>query len=212
METTTNDHETRIDWLEQKVRYDLSAKIDAMSWGIGQIHTSHESTRADQAGLRAGLAHLESTTHTDMTAIKATLDARASELREKIGGTEASVRADLTSFRNAVGDRFEQAGMRFDKVDAQLGELKQWTAGADERFASIDQRFAIVDRHFDVVNKRFDGVDERFDGVNRRLDSVDQRLDSVDQRFDGMDQRFDELSAKLDRVLASVPGEQDERS
>jgi chromosome segregation ATPase len=190
MNTTTNDHESRLAWLEQKVRHDLSGKVDSMSWGIGQIYASNEATRMDQAALRAGLAHLEITTHAEAEGLKATLDQRASELREKLGTTEASFLHDLGRIQAKVSDYFNRVDIRFQQVDQQLGDLKQWTASADERFSSIDQRFEGVDRRFDAVDKRFEGLD--------------QQLEGVDQRLEGLDQRLDGLDSKLDRVLAAV--------
>ena len=190
MTVNTMDHETRLTWLEQQVQYGLSAKIDAMSWGIGQIHTSNEGIKLDIAGLRAGLVHLETSTHADMTALKATLDERASELREKIGTAEASLRSHIGRIQDKVTDRFDAVDLRFKSVD--------------ERFDGIDQRFNDIDLRFNDVDFRFDGIDQRLDAMDQRFDGIDKRLDGMDRRLDAMDKRLDGIDGKLDRLLAAA--------
>ena len=164
--------ETRVSWLEQKVRYDLSAKVDAMNLGISQIYKSNEGTRLDLAGLRAGLAHMETSTHRDLVNIKATLDMQVSEMRQDLGATEVSLRHDIGHFHSKAMDRFEKVEERFNDVDQQLRRLNEWSEVADERFGQIDQRFEQVDARFDQVDRRFDGVDQRLDGMETKIDQV----------------------------------------
>ena len=99
-----------------------------MSWGVGQLHASNEAIRMNLAGIRAGLAHLETSTHADVAALKTMLDERVSDLREKLATTEASLRHDVGSLRTNV---FERVDRRFDAMDQRFDGVDQRLEGLD---------------------------------------------------------------------------------
>ena len=56
------------------------------------------------------------------------------------------------------GNRLDELGQDFDRVNERLD-------GHDQRFDAIDQRF-------DAVDQRLDGHDQRFDGLDAKMDEV----------------------------------------
>jgi hypothetical protein len=121
--------------LEEIVRQDLSVRVDAMNWAIGQTYKNTEVTRLDVTGLRVDLTHLETSVRGDIAKLTTALDLRTSELRHDLGDAEVSIRHDMGTFRNSVLQRFE---------------------AVDERLYGIGQRFEAVDQRFDGMDKRFD--------------------------------------------------------
>jgi chromosome segregation ATPase len=176
MTTTLLELDERVSVLEQFVRHDLSVKVDAMNWALGQTYANTEATRQDVAGIKVDMAHLETAVHADMVSLKKSLDLRVSDVQRDLRTTEASIRHDMQQGFEAVNRRFD---------------------GVNRRFTGVDQRF-------DKVDQRFAGVDQRFDAVDQRFDAVDQRFDAVDLRFDGVDRRLDGLEAKVDTILAEI--------
>jgi tetrahydromethanopterin S-methyltransferase subunit G len=169
MTTTLLELDERVSVLEQFVRHDLSVKVDAMNWALGQTYANTEATRQDVAGIKVDMAHLEGSVHADMASLKTSLDLRVSDVRRDLRTTEASIRHDMRRGFEAVNRRFD---------------------GVDRRFTGVDQRF-------DTVDQRFDTVDQRFAGVDQRFDAVDQRFDGVDQRFDRLEAKVDTILAEI---------------
>jgi flagellar capping protein FliD len=181
--TTLIELDSRVTRLEELVRLDLSVRVDAMNWAIGQTYNNTEVTRLDVTGLRVNLAHLETSVRGDITKLSTALDLRTSELRHDLSDAEVSIRHDMGTFRNAVMQRF--------------GAVDERLYGINQRFDGIDKRLDAMDQRFDAMDQRFDAMDQRFDGIDKRLDTMDQRFDGMDRRFDGMDRRFDELLAAI---------------
>jgi uncharacterized protein (DUF3084 family) len=146
------------------------------------------------SGLRVDMVAMQTGVHGDMFALKGALDLQGDSLRKEIGVQAATLRADMTAFREAVSQRFERSGTQLRSLGRDM----------DERFGSVDESLAGMEQRFQAVDRRFDSVDQRFEAVDRRFDSVDQRFDSVDQRFDSVDQRFEAVDAKLDAILGEL--------
>lgn len=128
MTTTLPELDKRVSVLEQFVWHDLSVKVDAMNWALGQTYANTEATRQDVAGIKVELAHLEVATHADAVSLKTSLDLRVSEVRRDLRTTEASIRHDMRQGFEAVKRRFDAVDERFDgleaKVDTILDEIR----------------------------------------------------------------------------------------
>jgi chromosome segregation ATPase len=82
---------------------------------------------------------------------------------------------------------------RFDRIDQDLGALRERLNGVDSHLVTVDTRFVAIDA-------RFDGIDARLDGIDARLDGIDVRLDGIDTRLDGIDTRLERVDTRLERV------------
>jgi chromosome segregation ATPase len=164
MTTTHPELDYRVSVLEEYVWHDLSVKVDAMNWALGQTYANTEATRQDVAGIKVELAHLEATSHADMMALKTSLDLRTSEVRRDLRTTEASIRHDMRQ-------GFEAVDRRFNAVN--------------EQFASVNQQFAAVNEQFNAVNEQFAAVDRRFEGVDRRFDGLEAKVDMILEEIRG---------------------------
>jgi hypothetical protein len=125
--TTLIELDSRVTRLEETVRRDLSVRVDAMNWAIGQTYKNTEVTRLDVTGLRVDLTHLETSVRGDIAKLTTDLDLRTSELRHDLGDAEVSIRHDMGTFRNSVMQRFDAMDQRFDAMD--------------KRFDNMDKRF-----------------------------------------------------------------------
>lgn len=138
--TTLLELDEQASILEEFVRHDLSVKVDAMNWVLGQTYANTEQTRQEVSGIKVELAHLDTSVHTDMTALRKALDLRTSELRRELKSTEASIRHDLRKLSEDVDRRFGAVDQRFDKVD--------------QRFHAMDQRFDTLEGKVDMILAR----------------------------------------------------------
>jgi hypothetical protein len=159
--TTILELDSRVTRLEELIRNDLSVRVGAMNWAIGQAYKNTEVTRLDVAGLRVDLAHLQTSVHGDITKLTTSLNLRTSELRHDLSDAEVSIRHDMRTFRDSVMQRFEAVDERFGGIERQLGDLAKWALGVDERFGDVDKRFDGIDARLDTMDRRFDGVDAR---------------------------------------------------
>ena len=187
--TTLTALEERVLTLEDFCFEQLPHTLGAMNLGMTKIYAETVANGEAIAGLHVDMASLEATVRGDIAVLKHATAMQGGSLRKEIGVTAASLRADMTSFREAVSQRFE-------RVDAQLRGLR---GDMNASFGRVDERLSSVDQRFDTVDQRFDTVDQRFTGVDQRFDTVDQRFDNVDQRFDAMDGKLDTLIAEIRR-------------
>jgi cell division septum initiation protein DivIVA len=100
------------------------------------------------AGLRLDMAAMQTHIHGDMFNLKAAIDLQGDSLRKEIGVQAASLRADMTAFREAVSQRFERFGT----------QLRGLQADTDQRFDAVDQRFEAVDQRFDSLDAKLDTI------------------------------------------------------
>jgi hypothetical protein len=124
MTTTLPELDERVSVLEQFVWHDLSVRVDAMNWALGQTHANTEATREDVAGIQAELAHLEVVTNTAAVSLKGNIAERVSEVRRDLRTTEASIRYDLRQGFEAVDRRFDAVDQRFQGVDQRFDRLE----------------------------------------------------------------------------------------
>ncbi len=141
MTTPLIELDDRISRLEEFVKNDLSVRVDAMNWAIGQTHNNTEVMRLDVAGLRVGLAHVETSLHANVAALKLALDLRTSELRHDLRAAEVSIRHDMRTFRDSVMQRFEAMDGRLEAMDGRLNGVGQRFDGLE---AKTDQVLAVV--------------------------------------------------------------------
>ena len=195
--TTLPALEERVITLENFRSEQLPHTMAAMNLAITKMYAEMVANGEAIAGVRVDMAALQTSAHRDMFTLKAALDLQGDSLRKEIGVTAASLRSDMTSFREAVSHRFE-------RVDAQLRGLR---GDMNDRFASADGKLTSMDQRFDAVDQRFKAVDQRFDAVDQRFDAVDQRFEAVDQRFDAMDAKLDTIISELRRPSPKSNGE-----
>ena len=170
----------RVTTLEYAVFEQIPATLAAMNQGMARIYAETVANGEAIAGLRVDMAAMQTGIHGGMFALKAALDLQGDSLRKEIGVQAASLRADMTAFRESVSQRFERAGAQLRSLGSDVGE----------RFGAVEDRLS--------------GMDQRFDAVDHRFAAVEQRFDTVDQRFDGVDQRFNSLDTKLDTILSEL--------
>ena len=120
MTTTLPELDERVSVLEQFVRHDPSARVDAMNWALGQTHANTEATRQDVASIKVELAHLEAATHADTVSLRANLDLRVSEVRRDLRTTETSIRHDMRQGFEAVDQRFDRLEAKVDTILAEI--------------------------------------------------------------------------------------------
>jgi septation ring formation regulator EzrA len=189
--TTLTALEERVITLEDFCSEQLPHTMEAMKSGMTQMYAETVANGEAIAGLRTDLAGLETSAHRDMVALKTALDLQGDSLRKEIGVTAASLRADMTSFREAANQRFERVG-------GQLRGTRDDTAAIREDVAFLKHDLGFLKE--EVTTLKGD--------VDRRFDSVDQRFNAVDQRFNAVDQRFNAVDAKLDTLIDEIRGNQ----
>jgi hypothetical protein len=167
--TTLPALEERVITLEDFCFERLPHTMAAMNLGITKMYAETVANGEAIAGVRVDMAALQTSVHRDVFTLKAALDLQGDSLRKEIGVTAASLRSDMTSFRETVSQRFE-------RVEAQLRGLR---GDMTDRFASVDGKLTSVDQRFDAVDQRFDAVNQRFDAVNQRFDAMDAKLETI---------------------------------
>jgi hypothetical protein len=153
---TFTDLDERVSALEDTVFADLCPRVDAMNWGIGQVYQETQANREEIAGLRVDIAALDSTFHTDITALKTAVIMQVNEMRREILTTRSALRTEMTAFRSSVERRFDAVDRRFETVD--------------KRFDSVDERFEAVDKRFDRLEAKLDECLSQMRGGKRDLD------------------------------------------
>ena len=116
--------DNRVSKLEEFVWHDLSVRVDAMNWALGQTYANTETTRHEVAGIKVDLAHLEASAHADVVMLRTAIDLRAADLRRDLRSAEASIRHDMRHGFDAVDRRFDAVNERFDAVDRRFDGLE----------------------------------------------------------------------------------------
>jgi hypothetical protein len=135
--TTLTALDERVITLEDFCFEQLPHTMAAMNAGMTKMYAETVANGEAIAGVRVDMAGLQISVHRDMVGLRTALDLQGDSLRKDIGVTAASLRADMTSFREAVSQRFERS-------DAQLrglrGDMNAGFEGVDERFDTMDAK------------------------------------------------------------------------
>ena len=117
--------EERVTKLEYYVFEQLPPRMAAMNLGATQIYALTEANGEAIAGLRVDIAAMRAGIHADMFALKAAHDLQMDSLRKEIGVTRASLLSTMTTFREAVDQRFEDVGEQIQGVRGDVGAMRE---------------------------------------------------------------------------------------
>lgn len=157
--------EERVTKLEYYVFEQLPPRLAAMNMAATQIYALTEANGQAIAGLRVDMAVMQSGVHADMFALKAAIDLQGDSLRKEIGVTAASLRSDMTAFREAVSQRFEDSDTQLRGARSDIGAVKE-----EVDFLRHDVGF---------LKDQFTGLKDQFTGLDDKVTGLDVKLDAV---------------------------------
>jgi hypothetical protein len=182
--------EARVTKLEYYVFEQLPPRLAAMNLAATQIYALTEANGQAIAGLRVDMAVMQSGVHADMFALKAALDLQGDSLRKEIGVTAASLRSDMTAFREAVSQRFEDSDTQLRGARSDIGAVKE-----EVDFLRDDVGF---------LKEQFTGLDSKVTGLDAKVTGLDAKVTGLDSKVTGLDAKLSGLDVKLDAVIAEI--------
>ena len=99
--------------------------------------------------------------------------------------------------RHILTDELLQVPVRLDRIEGDIGALKEGQTRLEEGQARLEVR---VDR----LDEKVDQLDEKVDRLDKKVDQLDKKVDQLDGKVDQLEGRFDQLEMKVDKIGGDV--------
>jgi chromosome segregation ATPase len=117
------------------------------------------------AAMKAGI-------HADMFALTAAHDLQMDSLRKEIGVTRASLLSTMTTFREAVDQRFEDS-------DTQLRGVRGDVAAVKEEVGFLRSDVGFLKEETGRLDEKVTGLGDKVTGLDEKVTLLDVKLDTL---------------------------------
>jgi hypothetical protein len=149
--TSLQTPEERTTALEYAVFGQIPPTMEAMMPASTQIYAVSVENREAIAGLRVDMAHLQTSVHHDITALKLALDLQGDRMRENLAVATAEFRVGMTGVRETMSLRFQKVDGQFKGVHGDIANLQEDVAGLKQGVTGLKQDLAGLNDKLDVL-------------------------------------------------------------
>jgi hypothetical protein len=97
------------------------------------------------------MAHLQTSVHHDITALKLALDLQGDRMRENLAVATAEFRVGMTGVRETMSLRFQKVDGQFKGVHGDIANLQEDVAGLKQGVTGLKQDLAGLNDKLDVL-------------------------------------------------------------